>query len=260
MDAVSEILDDRARENESLSRSVTMSLGAHIAIIAALVVAPRFSGVQEERPRVMTISLSGAEGPDQGRNQMDARKVEEAVPEGKKPTDTPPMATKPEMIEPVKKAPPPPKANAKPDPPKLTPQLQGRTPSQGAEVTKGAARIETNSKAQNPVPGLATSAGGAGSGAYTDYADFCCPEYLGQVTTLIKRNWQPRQGQTGQNTVKFTIQRDGTITDVSIKEGTNQLLNLASQRALIQTRSVPPLPAAFTPQQMTVYLIFEYQR
>ena len=258
MDAVSEILDDRARDTESLSRSVTLSLGAHIAIIAALVLAPRFDGVQEERARVMTISLGGAEGPQQGRNPMDARKIEEAVPEGKKPTDTPPMATKPEMIEPTKTAPVA-KGKPKPDPPKITPQLQGRTPSQGAEVNKGSARIETNSTAQNPTPGLATGGGGTG-GAYTDYADFCCPEYLAQVVTLIKRNWQQRQGQVGTNTVKFSIQRDGTIANVSIQEGNNQLLNLASQRALQVTRSVPPLPAAFTPPQLTVYLIFEYQR
>jgi len=80
------------------------------------------------------------------------------------------------------------------------------------------------------------------------------------VSSLIKRNWQRRQGQVGTNTLKFTIQRDGTIANVIVHEGNNQLLNLASQRALLVTRSVPPLPAAFTPPQLTVYLIFEYQR
>jgi outer membrane biosynthesis protein TonB len=206
----------------------------------------------------MTIMLGGAEGPEQGRNPMDARKVQEAVPEGKKPIDTPPAPTKPEMVEPMKNAPVV-KGTTKPEPPKITPQLQGRKPSQGAEVNKGSARIETNSTAQNPVPGLATGGGGTG-GAYTDYADFCCPEYLKQVVSLIKRNWNQRQGQAGTNTAKFTIQRDGTIANVAIHEGNNQLLNLASQRALQVTRSVPPLPAAFTPPQLTVYLIFEYQR
>jgi TonB family protein len=259
MDAVSAILDDRSRGADSLGRMVMVSFVAHVAVIAALAIAPSFSDVQEERGRVMTISLAGAEGPDQGRNPTAARQVQQAVEEGKKPTDTPPAQAKPEMIVPIKKAPAPPKANTKPEPPKLTPQLQGRTPSQGAEVNKGTARIETNSTSQTPTPGLATSSG-AGNAVYTDYGDFCCPEYLAQVQMLIKRNWQPRQGQVGQNTVKFTIRRDGTIADVSIQEGNNQLLNLASQRAVIQTRSVPPLPAAFTPPQLTVYFIFEYQR
>lgn len=258
MDAVSEILADRSRDADSLSRMVMVSMAAHVAVIAGLTLLPRVSGLPQEQTRAMTIMLGGAEGPDQGRNPMDARKVQEAVPEGRKPTDTPPAPTKPDMIEPTKAAPIA-KGTPKPEPPKITPQLQGRTPSQGAEVNKGSARIETNSAAQNPVPGLATG-GGPGTGAYTDYADFCCPEYLNQVVSLIKRNWQPRQGQVGMNTVKFTIQRDGTIANVSIQEGNNQLLNLASQRALQVTRSVPPLPAAFTPPQLTVYLIFEYQR
>ena len=258
MDAVSEILADRSRDADSLARMVTVSLMAHVAAIAGLALMPRMAGLPQDHARPMTIMLAGAEGPDQGRNPMDARKVEEVAPEGKKPTDTPPMATKPEMVEPVKTAPVA-KGQAKPDPPKLTPQLQGRTPSQGAEVNKGQARIETNSSAQTQAPGLATSSG-PGTGAYTDYADFCCPEYLSQVVSLIRRNWQSRQGQVGTNTVKFTIQRDGTIVNVAIHEGNNQLLNLASQRALQVTRSVPPLPAAFTPPQLTVYLIFEYQR
>jgi len=261
MDAVSEILADRSREAASLSRMVLVSLAAHVAVIAAITFVPRPSTLAQDQRRVMTIVLGGAEGPDQGRNPISARQVQEAVLDSAKPRDTPPAPPKPEMIEPVKTAPPAAKANATPEPPKPTPQLQGRAPSQGAAVTKGTARIETNSSTQTPFGGLATGGGGTDS-VYTDYADFCCPAYLAQAVSLIKRNWQPRQGQLGTNTVKFTIARDGTISNVTIdiEEGSNQLLNLASQRALIQTRQVPPLPAAFTPPQLTVYLIFEYQR
>ena len=259
MDAVSQILADRARDAAPLSRMVMLSLAAHIALIAAVTFAPRPASLAPDERRVMTIVLGGAEGPDQGRNPVSARQVQQAVPETAKPRDTPPAPPKPDMIEPVKTAPAATKANTKPEPPKPTPQLQGRAPSQGAEVTKGTARVETNSTTQTPFGGLATG-GGGGGGAYTDYADFCCPEYLAQVQTLIKRNWQPRQGQVGQNVAKFTIARDGTITNVTIDKPGNQLLDLASQRALIQTRKVPPLPAAFTPAQLTVYLVFEYQR
>jgi TonB family protein len=258
MDAVSEILDDRSRDADRLSRMVMLSLAAHVAVIAALAFTPRLSPALDQT-RVMTISLGGAEGPDQGRNPITARQIQQAVPESAKPIVAPPAPPKPEMIEPVKTAPAASKANTKPEPPKPTPQLQSRTPSQGAQVNKGTARVETNSTTQTPFGGLATGGGGTG-GAYTDYADFCCPEYLAQVVSMIKRNWQPRQGQYGTNTVKFTIRRDGTIDSITIHEGNNQLLNLASQRALQTTRNVPPLPSAFTPTQLTVYLIFEYQR
>ena len=259
MDAVSEVLADRARDAAPLSRMVMLSLAAHVALIAAVTFLPRAASLAPDDRHVMTLVFGGAEGPDQGRNPTSAKKIQEVAPDPAKPRDdAPPAATKPEMIEPLKTAPPA-KTAAKPEPPKTAPQLQGRKPTQGEEVNKGQARIETNSTSQTQVPGLATGGGGT-SGAYTDYADFCCPAYLAQVVAMIKRNWQPRQGQVGSNTVKFTIARDGTISGVAMEQGSNQLLNLASQRALIQTRSVPPLPAEFTPPQLTVYLQFEYQR
>src|SRR5436190_1803204 len=110
-----------------------------------------------------------------------------------------------------------------------------------------------------PFGGLATGGGGAGQ-AYTDYADFCCPEYLRGVTDLIRKNWNSKQGQDGAAIIKFTIKRDGTITDVLVEQGSNQLLNLAAQRAIAITQRVPALPAAFTPPQLTLHLVFQYQR
>lgn len=162
------------------------------------------------------------------------------------------------MVEPVKAAKPEPKAAARPEPKKEEPQLRGSKPTQGAEVKAGSAKVDT----QGAIPfggGLAT--GGAGlPGAYTDYADFCCPEYLKTMSTLIYGNWQQKQGQDGSNVLTFTVRRDGTIVDVKVDQGSNQFLNLASQRALVVTRQLPPLPAAFTPDQLIVHLVFQYKR
>ena len=58
----------------------------------------------------------------------------------------------------------------------------------------------------------------------------------------------------------FTIRRDGTIVDVAAEQGSNQFLNMASQRAILVTQRVPPLPAAFTPPQLKLHLVFQYQR
>ena len=60
--------------------------------------------------------------------------------------------------------------------------------------------------------------------------------------------------------MKFTIQRDGTITDISVEQSAGPFLDLASQRALEQTQQLPPLPAAFTPPRLTVHLEFQYKR
>jgi TonB family protein len=260
MDAVSQILADRAASADKVTRAVGLSLAVHAALIAGAALMPsRWNAVPDDS-HVMTISLGGAPGPVQGRNPISTKQIQEAVPDTVKPkNDAPPAIAKPEMIEPVKTAPVTTKAPAKADPPKQTPQLHGRTPTQGTEVKTGTARVETNSQTQTQFGGLATGGGGAGA-AYTDYKDFCCPEYLDQMVAFVRRNWQERQGQDGQNVAKFTIQRDGTIVDVQIEKAGTPLLDLATKRALIQTARLAPLPAAFTPPQLTVHLVFEYKR
>jgi outer membrane biosynthesis protein TonB len=61
--------------------------------------------------------------------------------------------------------------------------------------------------------------------------------------------------------LKFTNRRDGTITDVSDEQSSvSQLLDMASQRAVITTRQLPPLPAQFTGDHLTVHLAFQYRR
>lgn len=262
MDAVTEVLLDRSHQADRLSQMVVVSLAAHAILLAAVTFAPRF-WPDESNPdlsHVMTISLAGGEGPIQGRNPQSAKAVQQAVPDVAKPkNEAPPMLTKPEMVEPVKTAKPEPKAIPRNEPKKVEPQLHGRTPTQGAEVRQGTARVETGQANAIPFGGLATGGGPAG-GAYTDYADFCCPEYLQTMTRLVYGNWNQRQGQAGSNKVKFTIQRDGAITDIVIEQSAGPFLDLASRRALEQTQRLPPLPAAFTPPRLTVHLQFDYKR
>jgi len=259
MDAVTQVLVDRSRDADKVSRMVVLSLVLHGVLISAITLIPARWSSTPDPANVMTISLGGAPGPFQGRNPISNKPIQEAVPETAKPKDTTPPPPKPEMVEPVKAAPTTPKTTAKAEPPKdKEQQLRGRTPTQGTQVREGTAKVETGSQSQQAF-GLATGGGGQGA-AYTDYADFCCPEYLDQMVTFVRRNWQERQGQDGENTAKFTIRRDGTITDVTIEKRANPMLDLATQRALIQTQKLPPLPAGFTPQQLTVHLVFQYKK
>jgi outer membrane biosynthesis protein TonB len=259
MDAVTEILLERSQQADRVSRMVVLSLIAHGVLVTAIAFAPTSSRSAAEKVPVMTISLGGAPGPDQGRTPIASKEVQEVAPANTKPVnDSPPAMAKPEMVVPVKTAKPEPKSAAKPEPKQETQQLRGRKPTQGTEVKPGDAKVETHGAAI-PFGGLATGGGGAGA-AYTDYANFCCPEYLKTVTDLIRKNWNMRQGQDGSSVIKFTIRRDGSIADVVAEEGSNQLLNLASQRAVLITQRVPPLPGAFTPPQLTLHLVFQYQR
>jgi TonB family protein len=260
MDAVTQVLLARAGEAEKLSRMVLLSLVGHAVLITLVIVLPGALGsaVHDDRT-VMMISLGGAPGPRQGINPISAKPVQQLAPDTAKPkVDTPPALPTPAMVEPLKTAKPQPKETAKPDPKKKTePQLHGRTPTTGPEVKSGTARVETHGAPFGT--GLATGGGGAGA-AYTDYANFCCPEYLATMVQLVQRNWQQNQGVDGTVMVKFTITRDGMINDVQVEEQSTPFLNLAAQRAVTQTRQLPPLPAAFTNDRLTVHLVFQFKR
>jgi outer membrane biosynthesis protein TonB len=259
LDAVTQILLERSQKVDNLTRMVIVSFLAHAAVVTAVTLLPRQWSAPRDSAPVMTISLGGAPGPKQGNNPISAKEIQEAVPETVKPrNDAPPALAKPEMIEPVKAAKPEPKTPAKPEPKKETVQLHGAKPTQGTEVKAGSAKVETHGAAV-PFGGLATGGGGAGQ-AYTDYANFCCPEYITAVTEQIRRNWNSKQQQDGTSAVKFTIRRDGSITDVAVEQGANQILNLASQRAILTTQRVAPLPAAFTPETLILHIFFQYQR
>jgi TonB family protein len=264
-EAVSDILVDRAREADTITRMMVLSGLGHAVLIATLVLMPADwrSGSIPAEATPMMITLSGGTGPDAGgRTPIAGRAVQEVAPPDVKPRpEAPPAPKPPEMVMPEPAAKPapktPPKATEKP-----ADKSSARKPTTGPEVKTGDARVETGGAAI-PFGGLTRPSGGGppAGGAYTDYADFCCPTYLTQMTDLIKRNWNQNQGASGSVQVKFTIRRDGSLSDVQVEKPSNiSLLDLESQRAILKTRQLPPLPREFTESTLTVHLIFEYHR
>jgi TonB family protein len=258
-EAVSDILVERAQITDGMSRMVLVSLVGHMVLVAALLFAPDFwTGAAPQTETPMMISLGGAEGPEAGgRNTIADRAVQRVAEPDEKPSrPTPPAAKPPEMVAPNPVAKPTPKTPPKPIE-KPREESTAKKPTAGEEIKTGAAKVETGGAAV-PFGGLATGGGGTG-GATTDVQNFCCPAYLATVVTTIKRNWNQRQAVRGQNTIKFTVQRDGTITSIAVDRSAGTLLDIASQRALIQTKRVQPLPPEFTPNTLTIFLIFEYR-
>jgi protein TonB len=257
MDAVSEVIVLRSREPERLQRMLGASLVAHLGLVASVLAAPAaWWGIMEPEPeRVMTISLGGAPGPrDGGLSMMGGRPVQQVAPPEAKPVVQPvrpPAAKAPEMVEPAKQAPRPARArDAATDP-------RSRTPTSGAEIQKGSAVAETGGKGQ----GFGLSRGGGGTSGYLDVAEFCCPEYLATMQDLIHRRWDYKQQAAGTTVVRFVIQRDGTLEEIEVEKSSGYAaLDLMANRAVLLTRQLPPLPAAFTGPSLTVHLIFEYQR
>ena len=258
IEAVSDIITARSRHREGLSRMVIVSVAVHATALAALAFAP-VPDYSDDVPRtVMTISLGGAPGPRSGgMTPMGGRAVQTvAPPEAPKPrAETPPAPTRPEMTLPA------PGVKPKPAParPQQAPQAStGRAPSTGPEMREGSARAETGARGQGF--GL-TTGGSGGTGAQLDVGDFCCPEYIETVVQRIHRNWSSKQNVSGRVVVKFTIQRDGALTDVQVFQPSGMIaLDTAAYRAVLLTQGVPPLPAQFTNPTLTVRLIFDYQR
>jgi TonB family protein len=259
---VTDVLRDRMQQPGGLQRMLTFSMSVHLALAAALVFAP--GGLLHHNttpPTVMTISLGGggAGVENGGMTAMGGRPVQEVKPPDepvKREVARPPAAKAPEMTMPLPNA----KATkaAPSKPVRSAPEeARGRTPTRGAQVTAGSTVADTGVRGQGF--GLSTG-GGPGSGSTLDVADFCCPEYIATMMLQIKRAWNMNQGATGQAIVKFTIQRDGRLTDVSVPQSSGiATLDLAAQRAVVQTSALPPLPEAFPNPTLTVRLTFLYQ-
>jgi protein TonB len=262
---VTDILRDRAATPAGLQRMVTVSLAVHATVIGILLLTPAsLIGRRTNEPRsVMTISLSGAgEGPRNGGFTAAAsRPVQVQSPPEETPKrepERPPAAKAPEMVmptaKPVAKPPktPPPPVKDAPD------EARGRTPTRGAETSKGQAIAFTGARGQG-FGGLSTG-GGPGAGSTLDVADFCCPDYLATMIDRIRSVWQQNQGSSGECVIKFTIQRSGQIVESSVERSSGAaLLDMAALRAIAGTKTLNPLPAAFPNPTLTVHLNFQYQ-
>jgi TonB family protein len=188
---------------------------------------------------------------------MAGRAVQEIAKPNARATDTPPAAKTPEMVEPksvVKPVPTPTRPIAKPDD-----TSKSRTPTAGTEIKTGSARVNTGGAAV-PFGGLAQGGGGTG-GVQLDVKNFCCPEYLAQMVQKIRQNWNANQGAGGQPVIKFTIRRDGMLTNVELEKSSGQdLLDLEARRAVIKTMQLPALPREFPESSLTVHLTFDFNR
>lgn len=257
MDAVTAVLVTRTPKGDGLTSMLSASVVAHLVLVGLFVFLPAawFGADQKPPETIMQISLGGPIGEDKaGLTALTARTTQQIQPELKNKVEPvrPPSATAPDMIEPTKA------------PPKKTPvnkveakDPKSNRPTKGAEIRQGSSIAETKARGQG-FGGL--SSGGGGTGVQLEVGDFCCPEYLATMSALIKANWNDRQNAAGLARVRFVIQRDGRIVDITILESSGvQSLDFFAERALRLTK-LPPLPNAYPERALAVRLAFEYTR
>jgi TonB family protein len=260
---VTDVLRDRMAEPAGLQRMFTISLLVHAAALAFVMLAPAgwLPSSGSEPKTVMTISLGGGNGGpvNGGTNAIGGKAIQEVRPlDAKLPEPVrAPAAKTPEMTVPVPSKTPA-KAAPKPAVKQAPDEARGRTPTRGAETREGSALTDTGARGQGF--GLSTG-GGAGSGSRLDVENFCCPDYLMVMVEKIRANWNAQAEVSGDAVIKFTIQRDGTITAPEREKSSGYTaLDINALRAVVSARQLPPLPAAFPNPSLTVHLNFQYTR
>jgi TonB family protein len=254
-DLVSSTLVARAQEPEGLRKMMFVSVAGHVAAIAALVIAPWFVDLGPAQPEVvMEIGIAATPGPvTGGLSSLSGKAVQKAEPKPELPKPEPvrpPAAKTPEMVERATKATP------KPPVKQASQSTRQAPPTTGETVRPGQSKVDTGSTSNEG--GLST--GGGGTGAQMTNVNFCDPEYLGQMISLIHRNWQQQNG-AGRPVVRYVIQRDGTLTDITLRQSSgNAGLDFYAQRAVMLTRAIPPLPPCYPHPTYAMNLTFEYIR
>jgi TonB family protein len=242
----SDVIAARAGAQGTLMPTLVWSVAGHLAIAAAIWLAPARS--PNDTPRlVMTVNLGGAPGPRSGGlTQQGGRRVE--------PTPEPPKAA------PRTPPPPPPSRSVAALPAKAAPARPTRTepartaPSVPEPPRDGNTRVETGARGQ----GFGLATGGNGQrGIEVETPNFCCPGYLEVVRVAIERAWVRAPG-IGVTTLRFRILRNGTIEGVSVFESSsNRTIDDAALRALALTRTLPELPREFPDGSLALRMRFE---
>jgi TonB family protein len=247
--AAAPVLDDP----RAFSRMMRWSFVVHaIALVLVFVVPSSWWRGNKPEPIYMHVSLAGALGPETtGMTSIGGRTVEQVVPPTKRPDPVPvtPPKPAPANTNTVVKPPEP-----KPDP--VRPPTAGRaTPSTGQQVQTGTARVETGARGNST--GLAQ--GGGQGGVDAEIApNFCCPEYITMMKILLEREWNKMLPGRGTTIMLFTIQRDGSLTEVQVQTSSGDPnLDFEAKRALT-TVKLPSLPTAYTEKTLTVRLRFPY--
>jgi protein TonB len=259
---VTDVLRDRMQTPAGLQKMISVSVAVHMTVATALIIAR--GGLfkrHDAPPTLMTISLSGNAGPENGgMTALGGRPVQTVTPPeeaAKREAVRAPAAKTPDMTVPL--------PNARTVKPSTSPavkqapdEARGRTPTKGKEQAFGSAIADTGVRGQGF--GLSTG-GGVGTGSSLEITgDFCCPEYLSVMIARIRSAWNQDQGARGSSLIRFTIRRDGSITDATIFQSSGiATLDNAALRAVLATRTLPPLPDAFPNPTLTMRLSFLYQ-
>jgi TonB family protein len=244
--------DPGAWESRGFNRALAWSFGIHIGALVLLLVVPR-DWIRHRRPEtVMTISLGGTPGPrTTGTTNIGGRTVEQQAPPPRRPEPVKPAPKTETQAIPMRSSTPPPEAPRTRE--TAIPMRSSRPPVTGPQVTQGNTAAETGARGL----GAGLTLGG-GTGGEMDLKNFCCPQYLADIAAAIAQRWARNQADRGMTVIGFTINRDGSKSDITIDQASGSGVLDRASRAAVVDAMFPPLPPQYPFGTLRVHLKFPY--
>jgi TonB family protein len=182
-----------------------------------------------------------------------------APPKRPEPKQPAPRST-PTPAPKTERRPEPPKSNTQAPAPKRTERPQTAAQKEAPAKTEApATRTPVPPKGRNPDP---ASVGGEGLAVRTEGAEFVDPAYLANIIRQLKRYFRPPPGsRTDEAEVQFWINRDGSVSDISIGKSRGGFpFRAAAMEAVEQAglnKAFGPLPSAYRGTRLPVSFTFE---
>ncbi len=257
--AITEVIAARSQEDDGLTRLVGYSLVLHVVFgLAAVLIPSYWLSTEAIRPNVIEVSLAGSLGATTtGVAPIAGRRVEQAVPEPKRPAPVlPAPPPKPDVMPtPVKAATPPKVPEKAPETPPTQAPAATKPPVTGRQVQAGSAVTDTGASGLSQ--GL-TQGGGGGGGGVVDLNTFD-QAWTAQMTGAIRKHWDNLQTETGWSEVLFVVKRDGEVVSREIATSSGSfILDQAALRA-VGMALIPPLPRDYEESTLRVRLRFNYE-
>ncbi|HEX2252810.1 MAG TPA: energy transducer TonB [Thermoanaerobaculia bacterium] len=259
------MLAERERHGRTARRAragLVAALLLHGALAAAAVLVPRLGEEETQALEFVPVQLVPAQA--LGRRSPTP---EPPSPSPVEPQPAPRPAPEPEVEEPAEPEPEP--VTAAPPLPEPTPRPPERRPE--PDPPPQPARRETRPADPGPATPGADAGGDRGSptgtpgGTSTSGASlagvgdpsFTYGYYLDRVLTLIDRQWtRPAVDTPLEVALTFRIERDGRVSDLDVERTSGyNAFDLAGLRAVQNAAPLPPLPAGYRKDSLSIRLI-----
>jgi periplasmic protein TonB len=259
-DPVDRLIDERERMDRGFSAGIFLSLAAHLLLVGASVAAPLLRVSQPPLRVQEGFAVPMPPGGGGSPKAAPAAGVEAPAPEPAAPPAAPlPKVLRPPKPEPAHKKglPPPDAKKSKPKPEKSAEPQTAYDPSKDPTPRRAQAGSGTPGGTGTATPGLEFGPPGPGVPGGTDWlGDW----YLAGVQRKIWLLWtqQIKSGFSQPIAVRFTVQADGSVSDVEIVQTSGAaLLDLAAQRAVFSAAPFGPLPRNYGTNRYTIQAVFK---